>query len=92
MASKPAAFLLALLLAGCLSHDMNAREATAAANAELARVLPRLDRRGRTIRTSEADGKWRVIYASPDDLTAGGPVIVEVDARTRRAAIVQMPQ
>jgi hypothetical protein len=73
-------------------HGMRAGEATAIANAEIARVLPGMDRSSRTIRTDELDGKWLVTYASPDDENAGGPVIVEVDKRTRRAAIVQMPQ
>lgn len=87
-----AALLPAILLAGCAPHAMNAGEAIAAANSEIDRVLPQMDRRGRTIRTDDADGKWRVTYASPDDVNAGGPLIVEVDKRTRHAAIVQMPQ
>lgn len=69
---------------------MTASEATEAANAEIDRLLPRMDRSRRTIRTDDADGKWRVTYASSDDVNAGGPLIVEVDKRTRQAAIVQM--
>jgi hypothetical protein len=87
-----AALLLAILLAACGPREMSAREATEAANAEIGRMFPDLDRSRRTIRTDEADGNWRVFYESPDDLTGGGPVIVEVDKRTRQAAIVQMPQ
>ncbi len=86
-----AALLPAILLSGC-AHEMTASEATEAANAEVARTLPGFDRSSRTIRTDDDDGHWRVIYISADDLTAGGPVIVQVDKRTRRAAIVQMPQ
>ena len=86
------ALLFAILLASCAPGEMTAREATEAANAEIGRMFPDLDRSRRTIRTDEADGKWRVFYESPDDLTGGGPVIVEVDKRTRQAAIVQMPQ
>lgn len=86
------AALLLILLAGCAPHAMTASEATEAANGEIDRVLPGLDRSRRTIRTVEADGKWRVTYASPDDVNAGGPLIVEVDERTRRAVIIQMAQ
>jgi hypothetical protein len=71
---------------------MTAGEATVIANAEIDRALPHMDRSGRPIRTDEADGSWRVTYESADDENAGGPVIVEVDKRTGRAAIVQMPQ
>jgi len=81
---------LLVLLAGCAAHEMTASEATEAANAEIDRLLPRMDRSRRTIRTDDADGKWRVTYASSDDVNAGGPLIVEVDKRTRQAAIVQM--
>ncbi|HMG47448.1 MAG TPA: hypothetical protein VK614_08320 [Allosphingosinicella sp.] len=87
-----AALLLAVLLAGCVPRDLTAREAIEAANAEINRQLPHMDRSGRTIRTDDADGKWRVTYASPDDVNAGGPLIVEVDKRTRQAAIIQMAQ
>ena len=87
-----AAFLLAVLVAGARPCGMTAGEAIEAANAEVSRMLPRMNRSGRTIRTNDADGKWRVTYASPDDADAGGPLIVEVDKRTRRAAIVQMAQ
>ncbi len=83
---------LLALLAGCAAREMDAGEATEAANKEIDRVLPGLDRSGRTIRTAEADGKWRVTYGSPDDVSAGGPTIVEIDKRTRRAAIVQTAQ
>jgi len=84
--------LLAALLTACAAREMNADEAIAAANAEVGRALPQMDRSGRTIPTADADGKWRVTYASADDANAGGPLIVEVDKRTRRAAIVQMAQ
>jgi hypothetical protein len=70
---------------------MTAREATTAANREVHRMLPRFDRRHRTIRATEDGRSWHVYYESPDDEHAGGPVIVEVDKRTRRARIVQMP-
>ena len=86
------AALLAVLLAGCAARGMTADEAIEAANAEVSRVLPQIDRSRRTIRTDDADGKWRVTYASADDVHAGGPLIVEVDKRTRHAAIVQMAQ
>lgn len=86
-----AALLLLALLAGPAHHEMNAREATAAANREVHRVMPRFDRSRRTIRTDEDGRVWRVSYLSPDDESAGGPVIVEVDKRTRRARIVQSP-
>ena len=69
---------------------MTANEAIAAADSELARMLPGMDRSGRTIRTGDSDGKWRIVYESPGDVDAGGPLIVQVDKRTRRAAIVQM--
>jgi len=85
------ALLLAALLAGGGPHVMTAGEATAAANREVHRVLPRFDRRSRTIRTDEDAGSWRVFYESPADESAGGPVIVVVDKRTRRARIVQSP-
>lgn len=71
---------------------MTAGEAIDIADLEIGRTLPRMDRSCRTIRADEADGKWRVTYASPQDENAGGPVIVEVDKRTGQAAIVQMPQ
>lgn len=89
---RAAALMLAVLLAGCAPHEMTASEATEVANAEIDRVIPQMDRSSRTIRTDDADGKWRVIYVSADDVVAGGPVIVQVDKRTRQAAIVQMPQ
>ena len=85
------ALLLAVLLAGGTRHPMTAGEATAAANAVVHRVLPGLDRRTRTIRTENEADYWLVTYSSPDDEHAGGPVIVHVDKRTRRARIVQMP-
>jgi hypothetical protein len=84
--------LLAVLLAGCVHHEMNAREATEVANNEVSRMIPEFDRSSRTIRADDGDGHWSVYYESADDLHAGGPVIVQVDKRTRRAAIVQMPQ
>jgi hypothetical protein len=87
-----AGLLSAVLLAGCADHGMTASEATEAANAELNRTLPQFDRSSRTIRTDEEDGKWHVYYESADDVIAGGPVIVDVDKRTRHAAIVQSPQ
>jgi hypothetical protein len=87
-----AALLLVILLAGCVPHEMTASEATEAANSEISRVLPDLDRSSRTIQTDDADGKWRVTYASSDDVNAGGPLIVEVDKRTRQAVIIQMAQ
>ncbi|HEY5712642.1 MAG TPA: hypothetical protein VIT38_12180 [Allosphingosinicella sp.] len=86
-----AALGLAALVAGCGPHEMTASEATELANAEVNRMMPEFDRSSRTISTGQADGKWRVFYTSPDDLTAGGPVIVEVDKRTRQAAITQSP-
>jgi hypothetical protein len=85
-----AALLLAALLAGCAPREMTADEAIAAANGEVDRLLPQFDRSRRTIHANDADGKWSVTYASPDDLHAGGPLIVQVDKRTRRAAITQM--
>jgi hypothetical protein len=87
-----AAFLLGALLAGCTPHEMTASEAVEAADTEVNRVLPQLDRGGRTIHADDAEGKWRVTYASPNDVNAGGPLIVEVDKRTRQAAIIQMAQ
>lgn len=87
-----AALLPAFLLAGCAPHEMNAGEATEIANEEVNRVMPQFNRSSRTIRTDEEDGNWRVFYESAGDLTGGGPVIVQVDKRTRRAAIVQSPQ
>ena len=86
-----AALLLLALLAGPARHQMNAREATAVASREVHRMLPRFDQRRRTIRATEDGGNWIVSYESPDDVHAGGPVIVRVDKRTRRARIVQMP-
>lgn len=83
--------LLIALLAGPAHHEMTAAEATAAANREVHRVLPRFDRSRRTIRTEEEGGVWQVFYESPADETAGGPVIVQVDKRTGRARIVQSP-
>ena len=70
---------------------MTAGDATVLANAEVRRMLPRMDLRTRTIRAVEDDDHWSVMYESPDDLSRGGPVRVQVDKRTRRAAIVQMP-
>jgi hypothetical protein len=87
-----AAFLLVALLAGCTPHEMTASEAVEAADIEVNRVLPQLDRSGRTIHADDAEGKWRVTYASSNDVNAGGPLIVEVDKRTRQAAIIQMAQ
>lgn len=87
-----AALPLLILAAGCGPRGMSAGEATDAANVEVGRALPRFDRSGRTVRTEDSDGKWRVTYESPGDLAAGGPLIVEVDKRTRAAAIVQMAQ
>jgi hypothetical protein len=87
-----AALLLAVLLAGCAHHAMTALEATAAADREVRRMLPRLDRSSRTIRAAEGDGDWHIYYESPADEESGGPIIVQVNKRTRRAAIVQMPQ
>jgi hypothetical protein len=84
--------VLAAVLAGCAPREMTASEATEAANAEVSRMFPHFDRSSRTIRTDEDDGDWRVTYASADDLNSGGPVIVRVDKRTRRAAVVQSPQ
>ena len=86
-----AALLLMALLAGPAHHEMTAGEATAAANREVHRVLPRLDRGSRTIRTDEDGATWRVFYESRADEASGGPVIFVVDKRTRRARIVQMP-
>jgi hypothetical protein len=87
-----APLLLAILLAGCAPQEMTAGEAIEAANSEVNRQLPQFDRSRRTIRADDTDGNWRVIYASPEDLTGGGPLIVAVDKRTRQAAIVQMAQ
>jgi hypothetical protein len=87
-----ALLLLAILLAGCAPQEMTANEAIDAANSEVNRMLPEFDRSRRTIRTDDADGKWRVTYASPEDLTAGGPLIVQVDKQTRQAAITQSAQ
>ena len=86
------ALLLAALLAGAPPHPMSAGEATAIANREVHRVLPRFDRRSRTVRTDDSDGDWRVVYASPGYERAGGLVIVIVNKRSRRARIVQSPQ
>jgi hypothetical protein len=87
-----AALLLMALLAGPAHHEMTAREATVAANREIHRVRPGFDLRRRTIRTGEeVGGVWSVYYESPDDLHGGGPTIVQVDKRTRRARIVQSP-
>ena len=86
------ALLLAILLAGCSAQEMTASEAIEVANTEINWVLPEMDRSRRTIRTDDADGKWRVTYASPDDVNAGGPLIVEVDKGTRQATIIQMAQ
>lgn len=86
-----AALLLIALLAGPTQHQMTAREATAAANREVHRQRPGFDMRRRTIRAEEVGGHWSVYYESPDDEHAGGPTIVEVDKRTRRARIVQSP-
>jgi len=74
------------------SAAMTAGDATALANAEVARMLPRMDMRRRTIRADEADDHWRISYESADDIAGGGPVIVRVDKRTRQPAVVQIPQ
>lgn len=87
-----APLLLVVLLAACAPHEMTANEAIDAANAEVNRMLPEFDRSRRTVRTDDADGKWRVTYAAPEDLTAGGPLIVQVDKQTRQAAITQSAQ
>ena len=86
-----AALLLIAMLSGAAHHPMTAGEATAAANREVHRVLPRFDRGGRTVRTDEQGNYWRVYYESPADEASGGPVIVQVDKRTRRARIIQSP-
>ena len=86
-----AALLLLALLAGPTHHEMNAREATAAATREIHRLRPGFDLRHRTIRTEQNGRLWHVYYESPDDEHAGGPTIVQVDRRTRRARIVQSP-
>lgn len=86
-----AALLLLALLAGPAPHEMNAREATVAATRELHRLRPGFDLRRRTIRTEQDGGLWYVYYESPGDEHAGGPTIVEVNARTRRARITQSP-
>jgi hypothetical protein len=86
------AFLLLLaMLAGPAHHEMTAREATAAATREIHRLRPGFDLRHRTIRAERNGGHWSVYYESPDDEHAGGPTIVQVDRRTRRARIVQSP-
>jgi hypothetical protein len=86
-----AALLLLAMLAGPAQHPMTAREATAAATREVHRLRPGFDLRHRTIRATEDARLWHVYYESPDDEHAGGPVIVQVDKRTRRARIVQSP-
>ena len=86
-----AALLLMALLAGPAHHEMTAREATVAASREIHRQRPGFDLRHRTIRTTEDGRTWHVYYESPDDEHAGGPTIVEVNKRTRRARIVQSP-
>jgi hypothetical protein len=86
------AFLLLMaMLAGPAHHEMTAREATAAATREINRLRPGFEFRRRTVRTEQAGGLWHVYYESPDDEHAGGPTIVEVNKRTRRARIVQSP-
>lgn len=85
------ALLLLALLAGSAPHEMTAREATVAATREIHRLRPGFDLRRRTVRTEQNGGLWTVYYGSPGDEHAGGPTIVQVDRRTRRARIVQSP-
>jgi hypothetical protein len=86
-----AALLLLALLAGPAPHEMTAREATAAATREIHRLRPGFDLRHRRIRAEQNGRLWHVYYESPGDEHAGGPTIVQVDRRTRRARIVQSP-
>ena len=86
-----AALLLIAMLSGAGHRQMTAGEATAVANREVARLLPRFDRGSRTIRTDEQGNYWRVYYESRADQASGGPVIVQVDKRSRRARIIQSP-
>ena len=85
------ALLLAALLAGSNPHPMTAGEARAASNALIRRQIPQMDQSRRTITTEQAADHWAITYSSPDDVSNGGPVIVHVSKRTRRARIVQMP-
>ena len=86
-----AALLLLAMLAGPAHHEMTAREATVAATREIHRLRPGFDLRHRTIRAEQNGRLWHVYYESPDDEHAGGPTIVEVNKRSRRARITQSP-